>query len=132
MNEQMVFFLVELLAPDFTFIDETTQTSYQGRTREVKSVTRAFNAYYHLTFDFELVDVVVTDYGCVVLEGLIIMRLWSAKEEGVVVRDRSTLTVCQQPEDHIWRLNEWRILESISTEKPAHGFELATWGEVKD
>ena len=132
LNERQVFFLSELFAPDFIFVDEIAQISYEGRTREIESITRAFDPFWDVKFDLELEDWVFTDYGCLMMKGLVKMTLRSLDGLGVEIRDRSILTSCRQPEDYIWRLTEWRILESVSTDDLTDGFELATWGEMKE
>lgn len=130
MNRGRASYLGELLSPDFTLVDETTQTSIVGRTHEMKRVSRVIAYYLGVEFNLHLSSRTVTDYGCLAMHGLVEMRLYLEHDTGLMVNDQTVLTACPQPEDGLWRLTEWRILRSVPPEQIEEGFEVATWGAV--
>ena len=130
MNEKQPFLLGELLSPDFTLFDEMSQTSIVGRTHELKRVSRVFDNYRGVEFNMLLSSRTITDYGCLVMRGVVQMRLYLEHDTGFTVNDQTILTACPQPEDGLWRLTEWRIVQSVSLGQPEEGFELVSWGEV--
>ena len=129
MNKEQGF-LEDLLSPDFTFVDETTGISTVGRACEVSIVDSLFYNYRGAEFDFHVSSRTQTDE-CLVVCGLVEMRLYREHDAGFIVNDETCLTACPQAEDGLWRLTEWRILRSVPPAQTEEGFEVATWGEVK-
>ena len=129
-NERRGFALDELLAPDFALVDETNQTRIVGRAHEVKRVSHVLAYYRGVEFDIDLSSRAF-EHECMVVRGLVEMRLWVDHDTGLIVNDQTVLTACPQPEDGLWRLTEWRILRSIPPTQTEDGFEVVTWGEVK-
>ncbi len=131
MNDLNWGFLIYLMSPDFTFVDETTGISTQGRAHEESLADSSLYCHYRgAEFDFHVSSRTQTDE-CLVVCGLVEMRLYREHDAGFIVNDETCLTACPQAEDGLWRLTEWRILRSVPPAQTEEGFEVATWGEVK-
>ena len=132
MNDRNWSLLIYLMSPDFTFVDETTGISTQGRAHEESLFDRSLNCHYYRRAEFDFhVSSRTQKEACQKVCGTVEMRLFRKEDVGLIVNDYTCLTACPQPEDGLWRLTEWRTLRSVPPAQIEEGFEVATWGEVK-
>lgn len=134
MNEQVWRFIAKsLMAPDFTFVDETTGEKTQGQAHEITVADSSLACYYPgggVEFDFRISSR-RKEGECQKVCGMVFMRLYHSHEVGLMVNDQTCMTTCPQAEDGLWRLTEWRILRSVPPAQAEEGFEGATWGEAR-
>ena len=131
LNDAIYVYLAEqLLSPDFKFIDETTGISSQGQEYEMALVETLRCHYYGAEFHFSIATH-TQEGNCQKACGMVFMRLYHTRDEGLIVQDQTCMTTCPD-ERNIWRLTEWRILQSMPLVQEEEGFELASWGEARN
>ncbi|MCY4606348.1 MAG: hypothetical protein OXE49_19100 [Gemmatimonadetes bacterium] len=130
LNEPNWNLLIFVIAPDFTFVDETTGLSTQGIDHEMTVADSLLDCYYRgAEFDFNIAS--RTQQGiCQKVCGMVFMRVYHTDDVGLIINDQTCMTTCPN-EDGFWRLTEWRILRSVPPAQPEEGFEGATWGEAR-
>lgn len=134
-NRSWEYLLLKLTAENFTFVDETTGISTRGRAHEDSLIQRNVSPpagfYRAVEFDFQI-DSYETNLVCHKACGMIRMRLYLEHDSGFIVNDETCLTICPRAGGDLWFLSEWRIVRSVPLGRIEEGFELATWGQVKN
>ena len=122
----------DLLSPDFTFVNEGAETSETGRQREQVTFKRIVSTYRGIDFNLYVSSRTEADDGCLVVCGLIEMRLFQEHDSGFIVNDETCLTICPNSAGELWYLTEWRLVRGrVHPVNREDGFELVTWGEIR-
>ena len=118
-----------IITPDFRFVDETAGIRSDGQDYEVGLVDQLRCHYHGAEFEFSISSR-VSKGACERACGIVFMRLYHTRTEGLIVQDQTCMTACPD-ERNVWRFTEWRVLQRVPLVQEEEGFRQASWGEAR-